>query len=70
MLVFDQPIRSCARDKPYDHTATDKMHGAKAWMIGGFLKPIVIDGLFFLLLHSPFGYCINFFQKEKFYGHK
>lgn len=23
------------------------MHGAKAWMIGGFLKPIVIDGLFF-----------------------
>lgn len=47
MLVFYQPIRSCARDKPYDHTATDKMHGAKAWMIGGFLKPIVIDGLFF-----------------------
>jgi hypothetical protein len=33
-----------------------EMHGAKAWMIGGFLKPIVIDGLFFC---SPYRFGLD-----------
>lgn len=40
--------KECARDKPNDHTATGKVYGAKAWTIGRFLKPIVVDGLVFL----------------------
>ena len=34
MVRIQLTYKECARDKPYDHTATGRMHGAKAWMIG------------------------------------